>query len=113
MAPKSEDIPSPILQKTTIVRTQEHKKTKVVYIHLTSRVTSRIEALKKAWAIYFEGGKTVHISLGEFHSIIQKRKKFCAIIKNLPKDALESSMLRQFKNINIKMVHIPENSNRN
>ncbi|CAG8524851.1 42379_t:CDS:2, partial [Gigaspora margarita] len=41
------------------------------------------------------------------------REKFRAIIKNLPKDALESSMLRQFKNINAKIVHIPENSNRN
>ncbi|CAG8785236.1 10810_t:CDS:2, partial [Gigaspora margarita] len=76
------------------------------------RATSRIEALQKAWAIYFEKRKTVRISLGEFDSdTIQERKKFRAIIKNLPKDALESSMLRQFKNINVKMVFIPENNN--
>ncbi|CAG8819309.1 18079_t:CDS:2 [Gigaspora margarita] len=101
-------------RKATIVQTQEHGRTKAVYVQLIFKATSRIEALKKAWAIHFEGEKTVHISSGEFNSnTIQKRKKFYAIIKNLSKDALESSMLRQFKKINAKMVHIPENSNKN
>ncbi|CAG8764284.1 40890_t:CDS:2, partial [Gigaspora margarita] len=81
---------------------------------LTARATSRIEALQKAWAIHFEEEKTVCISSGEFDSdTIQERKKFRAIIKNLPKDALKLSMLKQFKNINAQMVFIPENSNRN
>ncbi|CAG8763356.1 573_t:CDS:2 [Gigaspora margarita] len=77
LGPKSKNIPSSILQKgevynftlwnipkevqvnrirrcfnfygkATIVRTQEHKKTKAVYIQLTSRIISRIDALKKA-----------------------------------------------------------------
>ncbi|CAG8836830.1 26086_t:CDS:1, partial [Gigaspora margarita] len=34
--------------KATIVRTQEHGKTKAVYVQLTARATSRIEALQKA-----------------------------------------------------------------
>ncbi|CAG8794467.1 5930_t:CDS:2 [Gigaspora margarita] len=116
-ASKSEGTLSPILQnvkKATIIRTQEHRKTKAVYVQLTSRAISRIEALKKAWAIHFEEKKTAHISLGKFSSnIIQKKKKFRAIIKNLSKNTLELSMFRQFKNINAKMVHIPENSNKN
>ncbi|CAG8832717.1 27096_t:CDS:2, partial [Gigaspora margarita] len=104
-APKSEDIPS------TIIQTQKHGKTKAVYVQLISKAILRIEALKKAWAIHFEGEKTKRISSGEFNSnTIQERKKFHAIIKNLLKDALESSMLRQFKNINTKMVHIPESN---
>ncbi|CAG8783388.1 23041_t:CDS:2, partial [Gigaspora margarita] len=40
--------------KATIVQTQEHGKTKAVYAQLTSRATSRIEALQKAWAIHFK-----------------------------------------------------------
>ncbi|CAG8694510.1 20431_t:CDS:2 [Gigaspora margarita] len=34
--------------KATIVQTQEHGKTKAVYVQLTSRATLRLEALKKA-----------------------------------------------------------------
>ncbi|CAG8850315.1 45513_t:CDS:2, partial [Gigaspora margarita] len=34
-------------RKATIVRTQEHGKTKAVYVQLTSRATSRIEAFKR------------------------------------------------------------------
>ncbi|CAG8775583.1 1716_t:CDS:2, partial [Gigaspora margarita] len=115
---KSKNISSSILQKSEVYnftlwdipKEVQHGKTKAVYVQLISKVTSRIEALKKAWAIHFEREKTVCISLGKFNSnTIQERKKFYAIIKNLPKDALELSMLRQFKNINAKMVYIPEN----
>ncbi|CAG8840430.1 44047_t:CDS:2, partial [Gigaspora margarita] len=89
---------------------EKHRKTKAIYVQLTSKATSRVEALKKAWAIYFEKEKIVRISSGKFDSnIIQERKKFQAIIKNLSKDALKSLMLRQFKKINTKMVFIPEN----
>ncbi|CAG8772984.1 26730_t:CDS:2, partial [Dentiscutata erythropus] len=42
-----------------------------------------------------------------------KRSKFKSVVKNLPKIAAESALLRQLKNIKAKAVYISTNSNRN
>ncbi|CAG8794068.1 23197_t:CDS:2 [Gigaspora margarita] len=88
-APKSKDIPSPILQKSEI------------YNFTLWNILKEVQANRIRRYLNFYRKATI------------ERKKFRTIIKNLPKDTMESSMLRQFKNINAKMVHIPENSNEN
>ncbi|CAG8576853.1 1691_t:CDS:1, partial [Dentiscutata erythropus] len=42
-----------------------------------------------------------------------ERSKFKLVVKNLPKIAAESALLRQLKNIKIKAMYISTNSNGN
>jgi hypothetical protein len=51
---------------------------------------------------------------GRFDSeALEKRRKYKAALKDIPKSALESTLLRQLRPLKVKAVFIPNNSNGN
>ncbi|CAG8753916.1 14783_t:CDS:2, partial [Gigaspora margarita] len=74
----------------------------------------KLEALQNAWALHYEEGKLCRVTLEKFNSdLLQERNIHKAILQNIPRTALESGLLRQFKYYKAKTVFIPNNRNGN
>jgi hypothetical protein len=89
-------------------------KNEAAYIELVLRNETKKSLLEKMWAVHFNQGKVVRLTHGRFDSdTLTSRSTYRAIIKNVPKVAVESALLRQMKRFNAKAVYISANSNGN
>ncbi|CAG8669831.1 1106_t:CDS:2, partial [Gigaspora margarita] len=73
---------------------QRIRNNKVACIKIQYKDQSRLEALKNSWALHYEAGKL-------------------STLQNIPRTALESSLLKQLKYHKAKSVFIPNNRNGN
>ena len=89
-------------------------KSKAAYISLKPRDEKKKAILQSAWAIHFEEGKMSRLTQAKYDTeTLQKRSSFKAILKEIPKSATESALLRQLRVINTKAVYISKNRNGN
>src|SRR5260364_270029 len=100
--------------KATILSYQRIRNNKAACIEIQCKDQLRLEALKNSWAIHYEAGKLCQVTPREFNAdLLQKRNIYKATLQNIPRTALESSLLRQLKYHKAKSVFIPNNRNRN
>src|SRR5260363_237756 len=89
-------------------------KNEAAFIELILRNEAKLEILKKMWAVHFNEGKVIRVSHGKFDTdTLTKRSAYKAIIKDVPKVAVESALLKQMARFKAKTVYISANSNRN
>ncbi|CAG8648001.1 14652_t:CDS:2 [Gigaspora margarita] len=87
---------------------------RVACIEIQCKDHSRLEALKNSWALHYEAGKLCQVTPGKFNAdLLQKRNIYKAILQNIPRTTLESSLLKQLKYYKAKSVFIPNNRNGN
>ena len=99
---------------TEIVEWHTEIDRKAAYMKIKCKNEEKKRLLKNVWAMHYESGKTVRITTGRFDTEeLLNRKEFRLILREVPHKATEVTLLRQFINIKIKMVHIPNNRNGN
>jgi len=90
------------------------KKTKAALIQITGWNQKRLDPLATSWSVHFENGSMCRITPGRFDSeVLEERRKYKAALRDIPKSALESTLLRQLRPLRVKAVFIPNNSNGN
>jgi hypothetical protein len=100
--------------KTRILEWRMLKKTKAALVQITGWSQKRIDLLASSWSVHFEKGSMCRITPGRFDSeVLEKRRKYKAALRDIPKSALESMLLRQLRPLRVKAVFIPNNSNGN
>ena len=100
--------------RAIVKRFMSNGKTKAAQIELTFRNPKRKVELQNSWAVHFVNGKMLRVTGGLLDKeTLVERSKYKSIIKNLPKTAIETSLLRQLRNIKAKAVYISTNSNGN
>ena len=66
------------------------------------------------WAIHLEKDKMSRLTQGRFDAeVLQERSKHKAIIRDVPKSAIETAFLRQIKGTKAKAIYISKNRNGN
>ncbi|CAG8754470.1 6816_t:CDS:10, partial [Gigaspora margarita] len=93
---------------------QRIRNNKVACIKIQCKDHLRLEALKNSWALHYEAGKLCQVTPEKFNAdLLQKRNIYKATLQNIPRTALEFSLLKQLKYHKAKLVFISNNKNRN
>lgn len=70
--------------------------------------------LLKTWAIETEEGRLLRMNIGHLNfAALKERERYRAIVRNIPKNAIDGILLRQLQRVNAKNVFIRRNSNGN
>ena len=100
--------------RTNVLQWKLQGKNKALVFSISFWNEHRRQVLSQAWAVHFEEGKTCRITPGSFaKEILEKRAAHKAVVKNIPKTAVETLLLRQLKVVKAKAVYISFNTNRN
>jgi len=100
--------------RVTVKGFMANGKSKAAYVEIEFKNEKRRADLENAWAVHFELGKMVRITQGHYDAeSLVERSKHKLILKNVPKAAIETTLLRQLRCINTKAVYISTNRNGN
>ena len=100
--------------KATVLSFMANGKNKAAFIAIEPRDERKKELLQSMWAIHLEKSKMSRLTQGRFDAeVLQERSKHKAIIRDVPKSAIETAFLRQIKGTKAKAVYISKNRNGN
>ncbi|CAG8832573.1 30911_t:CDS:2, partial [Gigaspora margarita] len=101
-------------EKVLIHEVMAAGKSKALYIELKPKGDRKASFLQLVWAVYFEKSKMLKLTQGKFDKeTLVERSKLKAILKNVPKSIIESSLLQQLKLYKAKAAYVSHNSNGN